>query len=77
MTPNAWLVPAARLGVGGVTSMDTRVAGVTVTCVEPASVWKVAVTEADPALAPVAKPATETVTAALDALQVACAVTSL
>lgn len=32
---NCWLVLFARLGIGGVTAIDTRVAGVTVRVVDP------------------------------------------
>ena len=45
---NSWLVPFARLGLGGVTPIDTRVAGVTVSVVDPDTLPSVALIVVEP-----------------------------
>src|SRR4030067_855370 len=64
------------VGLVGVTSMDARVAAVTVRVVTPESPPNEAVMEAVPLDAPVARPAAVIVAAAVEELQVADAVMS-
>jgi hypothetical protein len=53
---NASRVPFGWVGLAGVTVIDTRVAGVTVSAVDPDTEPKVAVTVVDPAIRAVATP---------------------
>src|SRR4030066_147803 len=73
---NCRVVPRAMVGLVGVTSMDARVAAVTVRVVTPESPPNEAVMEAVPLDAPVARPAAVIVAAAVEELQVADAVMS-
>ena len=56
MAVNCRVVPSAMLGLVGVTDMDTRVAGVTVSVVDPYILPDVAVIVVEPAAAGVARP---------------------
>jgi len=73
---NCRVVPRAMLELIGVTSMDARVAAVTVRVVAPESPPNEAVMEAVPVDAPVARPAAVIVAAAVEELQVVDAVIS-
>jgi len=73
---NCRVVPRAMVGLVGVTSMDARVAAVTVRVVTPESPPNEAVMEAVPLDAPVARPAAVIVAAAVEELQEADAVMS-
>ena len=53
---NCCVAPAAILGIAGVTAIDTKVAGVTVTVVDPEIVSQVAVTVVLPTATLVATP---------------------
>jgi hypothetical protein len=53
---NCWVVPKAMLGLAGVTVMDTSVAAVTVSVVDPDVLPNVAVMVVAPADADVARP---------------------
>jgi hypothetical protein len=76
---NCCVVPAAMLGVGGVTPMDTTVAGVTVSVVLPLWPSKLAVTVAVPGTKAKAAPvaASTVATAVLEEVQAAWVVTSV
>lgn len=69
-------VPAAMLGLVGVTSRDTSVDGVTVRVVDPAMLPDVAVIVVDPAATAAANPLLMVATPVLDELQVTEAVKS-
>jgi len=56
MAANCCCVPLAMLGFGGVTVIDTRVAAVTVSVVEPETLPEVAVIVVEPAAIPEANP---------------------
>ncbi len=56
MAVNCWVVPLTMLGLVGVTVMDTSVAEVTVSAVDPDILPDVAVIVVDPAAADVARP---------------------
>jgi hypothetical protein len=72
---NCWVVPNGRVGIAGVTAIETNVAAVTVTVVEPLIVPEVAVIAALPTTTPLATPALLTVAMFVFALlQVALAV---
>jgi len=78
---NCWVVPAAIEGFIGVTAIETRVAGVTVSVVDPEMLPEVAVIIVEPAAAEVAnplEPAALLIVAApvFDELQVAAVVRS-
>jgi hypothetical protein len=53
---NCWFVPLAIHGFAGVTPIETSVAGVTVSPVDPDTLPVAAVMVTDPALTPVARP---------------------
>lgn len=75
---NCWVVPPGTLGLAGVTTMEDKVAEVTIRVVPPETSPEVAVMIVVPAVRPLAKPVTLTVaTAVSDDLQVARAVISL
>ena len=54
---NCWVVPLAMLGLAGVTAIETRTAGLTVSTVEPVTPPSVAVIVDVPVATPVARPA--------------------
>ena len=71
------MVPLTILGLVGVTSMDTSIAGVTINVVEPEILPDVALIVVDPAATEVANPAALIVAApVLDEFQVTCFVRS-
>ena len=81
MAVNCFVVPSAILGLVGVTSIDTSVAGVTVSVVLPEIVPDIALTAVEPAATGVARPLEPAVlltvaTAAADEVQVTDAVRS-
>lgn len=53
---SCWAVPTPMLGLAGVTAIDTRVAGVTVSVVFPEMLAMVAVMTDEPAAIPDARP---------------------
>jgi hypothetical protein len=78
---NCWVVPKAMLGLMGVTVMNTSVAEVTVSVVDPDMLPDIAVTIVEPAATDVARPLEPTAllmaaTAAFDEFHVTAAVRS-
>ena len=56
MALNCWVVPLATDGLAGVTLIETRVASVMASPVEPDTLPVAAVMVTDPALTPIARP---------------------
>ena len=74
---SCWVFPAGRLGLGGVTEMEDRVAAVTVRVLLPEILPEAAVMVAKPVATAVARPLLLTVaTEVMDELQVTCVVMS-
>jgi hypothetical protein len=72
---NCCVVPLAILGTVGVTAIETKAAGVTVSWVEPEMLPSVAVTMVDPTVSPVATPVAATdATVGVEVLQATAAV---
>jgi len=63
---NCWVAPAAIGGFAGVTAIETRVAAVTVSVVDPLTVPELAPIVVVPTLLPVARPPAEIVATAGD-----------